>query len=964
MFSSSFTYLGVGEFDPCVVNGPILPSAVPIPRVDPDELEAAAGRLRTVGEAIAQSGIDITSTWAGLEGIYTAPESGELLSVIDPVGSDTAATQEAVTGAADALTTFAETARPLKEELIRLQGKAVELWEEVDGDQEWSDDDDLRERNNYLNNRIAQAVFEFQTAERTCANAIGASYGGTYFRGVSDLSAADPGQTSDGRDGAYYGTFTAQVDADNPWGAPAQASTPWYEDVWAGVADAAVGVVTGTATALGLRDADGEAVYPLSPENFANIGAELENSLVGLGNLSGFFVDGDFRAPGSADDWYATARGPWIEAFEAVVPISEWEDRPGYVIATGAVNVGSAAFGLGAIKVGNDLLGGAARSGDVDVDVDAGSGNPASTDSGPTVGPFEVSHGPDGASTPVGGDLSPSLEGGSAQELGRMDTALAELNDTAEGFSTPASDGVSAPVDTPEAAASPDSTTFADSSSEAASTAEEGSFSSDATAPVSDASTTSQDPTVQEVQDAQVLAEMLREDPALAEAMSPELAEEFRALDPDSPWQASAVRQPEMAMAGGGSDTPNTTITNSTGDIRTGGGGTVHDTPVNGDSTSGSHVNGLGDGPSTIDQAGGHGPTPSGSDRLGGSDDPSDLDGETPLDPNRRDAYTRVVRTQEVIRVLGLNENTKWSEFASGFTDLINRRPDLFNEFYDRSGSRRSIGIQISGHTIPQITSPTGSPPWFLKDSIAPPDRPDYLTEGDKITVRADPDDPSVSHLHDLANERREAIEADRAAEQILRDRRDRYPEGHQEIIDAENDHSPKHARMTTASEDFGEALAEAATREQFDGQHTVTLNDGTEVELPRLSEDAPVVHSTRPTNGNHQFDQIWRTEDGGIVIVEAKSSTGTALGERTVSDANGDLRRVSQGSREYLEDVLVEMRGRGRRDANLDDNELTLADEIQDALDNDKLYYVEVKGIPDGNRYGGYTFGLFDISD
>ncbi|MFI6578142.1 hypothetical protein ACIBFB_20335 [Nocardiopsis sp. NPDC050513] len=456
MLSSSFTYLDVGVYDPCVANGPILPSAVPIPRVDPDELEAAAGRLRTVGEAIAQSGVDITSTWAGLEGIYTAPESGELLSVIDPVGSDTSATQEAVAGAADALTTFAEEARPLKEELIRLQGRAAELWEEVDGDEEWFDDEDLRERNNYLNNRIAEAVFEFQTAERTCANAIGESYGGTFFRGVSDLSAADPGQTSDGRDGAYYGTLTQQVDVENDWGAPAQASTHWYQDVWAGVADAAVGVVTGTATALGLRDADGEAVYPLSPENFANIGAELENSLVGLGNLSGFFVDGQFRAPDSADDWYATARGPWIDAFEAVVPISEWEDRPGYVISTGAVNVGSAAFGLGAIKVGNDLLGGASHHGSGDVDVDAGSNNPASTDNGPTAGPFEISHGPDGPSTPAGGDLSPSLESGDAQELGRTDTVLTELNDTAEGFSTPGSPTSSGDASVPDATAGPE----------------------------------------------------------------------------------------------------------------------------------------------------------------------------------------------------------------------------------------------------------------------------------------------------------------------------------------------------------------------------------------------------------------------------------------------------------------------------------------------------------------------------
>ncbi|OLT25118.1 hypothetical protein BJF83_23440 [Nocardiopsis sp. CNR-923] len=66
---------------------------------------------------------------------------------------------------------------------------------------------------------------------------------------------------------------------------------------------------------------------------------------------------------------------------------------------------------------------------------------------------------------------------------------------------------------------------------------------------------------------------MLREDPSLAEAMSPELAEEFRALDPNSPWEASAVRQPEMAMSGGGSETSNTNPEASTEGGGRGGGG-------------------------------------------------------------------------------------------------------------------------------------------------------------------------------------------------------------------------------------------------------------------------------------------------------------------------------------------------------------------------------------------------------
>ncbi|MFV2196934.1 hypothetical protein [Nocardiopsis sp. LOL_012] len=56
-------------------DGGVVPGLVPVPTLDPDALEEAAGNLRTVGAAIEEYGSDISSAWASLTGIYAAPES-------------------------------------------------------------------------------------------------------------------------------------------------------------------------------------------------------------------------------------------------------------------------------------------------------------------------------------------------------------------------------------------------------------------------------------------------------------------------------------------------------------------------------------------------------------------------------------------------------------------------------------------------------------------------------------------------------------------------------------------------------------------------------------------------------------------------------------------------------------------------------------------------------------------------
>lgn len=151
----------------------------------------------------------------------------------------------------------------------------------------------------------------------------------------------------------------------------------------------------------------------------------------------------------------------------------------------------------------------------------------------------------------------------------------------------------------------------------------------------------------------------------------------------------------------------------------------------------------------------------------------------------------------------------------------------------------------------------------------------------------------------------------------------------------AEAAHSPLHHHMTKATEAYGEAVAEHHVIPEHYPNSTRETLDG-------------------PANGNDQFDQVWRRPDGSYVVVEAKSSTRTELNARTLPNGL----RVTQGTREYFNDILREMRKRGRRNP----NEARLANELKMALDEGRLDYIVVKGNLNTGQYTGYTTQKFDI--
>ncbi|MCK9871338.1 hypothetical protein MRI28_17125 [Nocardiopsis dassonvillei] len=443
-----FTTFSIESCAPAA-DGGVVPGLVPIPNVDPDAVEEAAAALRTAGEAIEGAGAEITSTWASLTGIYVAPEADTLLAALDPVPADGTDVATASADAASALETFAETARELKARLKGLKADVEAFRAEVGWDDEWLEDEDHRERNNNLNDRIAEAVHEFQEAERECANKIGAHYGGTFFTGHSDKANHDQTSTSGDRPWQVYGTATAPTGQANPWGSSVDAPTSHLEDALWGLGDLVVGAVIGLGVGTGLYR-DGQFAYPFGTEHGQNLQANWVEAQESFWALAGSDAHGAWQDPGSADAQYHNARGPWMELGDSIVPVSEWEDRPAYTIVTGAGNVALMASPIGLARTVLDApdLGhgtGAGTDGDFAV-TDRGLNNGGTQGLGFT--------GTDTVGMSAGSPTSDLPDPGTG--LGAMNESLADLQSHIENTPAPTPE---APATAPERAPSPEAST-------------------------------------------------------------------------------------------------------------------------------------------------------------------------------------------------------------------------------------------------------------------------------------------------------------------------------------------------------------------------------------------------------------------------------------------------------------------------------------------------------------------------
>ena len=585
----------------CYGDGAIDPSQIPVPRVDADALEGLGQDIRTAGSGIAESGGDIVSAWGGLSGIYEAPESETLLAAVNPVGTKGDDIEPAATTTGDALITFAERVRELKPRLSGLRADAVELRTRINADEDWRKDEDLFQEHETLLSNVDAAVAEYQEAERECANAITALYGGPTFVAADELGGRAPEA-----DEIPYGFEEVPEGAAMPWGTSQDFDHPWYVDAWDGGAD----LVTGFAQDLGGLTGvwhDGQWAWSyFEQDGRDNFSGYMGENLEGLSLLTGFYdpskPEGEQWGVESVDEWWGNFAPVAYEVGQGIVPTDEWDDRPGYVITQGVINVGSivggvvlSATGIGA-TVGVPLVLSRLQTGFRAINV-LGSDSPSIPDNidfdssrNPDLGRIDVggsSTSPDGAPTPDADGMVPDQS--TFDDVNSSLDRLHENNNASSDAAGPPGTGADAPngsqggTDTSDSSASPDgsdrtestdSTSSRDSTESAGSTGQENDRASEQDT-AGDRDEVDTQATTAEVE------RMLQEVDEYAAQNAGDLDAQAQIYNSLPEGAVNGDRVPEMAGAHNGdgpSAVSNSTVNNSTG----GSGGGPVDTPSGG----------------------------------------------------------------------------------------------------------------------------------------------------------------------------------------------------------------------------------------------------------------------------------------------------------------------------------------------------------------------------------------------
>ncbi|WP_026401376.1 hypothetical protein [Actinomadura rifamycini] len=326
--------------------------AARIPTPDLAGLETAARAIKKDGAAIAATGHRIAAAWSGLRDAYRAPEAGELLAAIRPVPAAGDDAERALTVVGDALLTFVAEARAAIERLRRLQLEAAAFRDEIAGDDDWTHDGRLTEKNDILIGAVAHALAEYQGAERDCANRISSTFGGARY-----VPAGTPARP----DWVVYGADEHNLPdaAETPWGTPGE-DTYWWEDVGAGFGTFFGGLLDTFTDLTGLTDTENGAAFGAGlgdiagnlRDNWTDLAAGLGTAglaLSGIKGKDGWIVDGDGVHPKRFVTNRLDAKASLIDA---MVPWREWDDRPGYVLSLGGLNAASLLLeGGGLLKV-------------------------------------------------------------------------------------------------------------------------------------------------------------------------------------------------------------------------------------------------------------------------------------------------------------------------------------------------------------------------------------------------------------------------------------------------------------------------------------------------------------------------------------------------------------------------------------------------------------------------------------
>ncbi len=383
------------------------PTQIPGKDIHPDTIEERARTVGTIAGAVRDNGSDVHLKWQGMAGVYSAPESGTLLGLMQPVSSQATAVGDNLDVVSAALIQFAADVRPIKAELDALRGQAERFQAEIAGGvqvrelnpawvstqstyggtstisysspsiggtstapadipqyrtvtKEWHEDQGYVDRNNDLIAAVNAQQVALWEAERACANKIRALYGADALRAATSEN-----------DALAYGMSEIPEGTEMPWGAPvertegcgeATAKFVFKDFLWEGIAVGGVwGTVQGLGTLiLGYNPANGDwfsgDAYGAAWGNLGMLGVA---ALTNTGVLAPIFqadaalqaMGADGFLPQEVRDFKADADEAALNTGKALIAWDKWEDDPGTALGESVFNIGTALIPVGGAAV-------------------------------------------------------------------------------------------------------------------------------------------------------------------------------------------------------------------------------------------------------------------------------------------------------------------------------------------------------------------------------------------------------------------------------------------------------------------------------------------------------------------------------------------------------------------------------------------------------------------------------------
>ncbi|WP_405641991.1 hypothetical protein [Streptomyces uncialis] len=921
-----------------------------------------------------------------MSAFYTAPEAEQLFATTGPVKSESDVFADQLESVTTALSEYAAEVRPIEARLKQLREDATAFVSGISGDKHWKDDGDKVEENNDLVKDVNAAVAAFWEAERACANKITALVCGTHF-------IADDGTGKSN----MYGFSEKDLDGTKelPWGSQVEESRRWWEvhhhvgSFLKGVfVDGLWGTIRGLGTLVGVDgwDAAGQAWTGLAK---VVTGLAITVTPV-LGTV--FWTLPEEKLPG----WFRESRTAVKETGKALVAWDEWGKNPARAAGATTFNVVTTVFtgGAGAaaktgsvakvisalgktgrlldpvtyiakggkvvtVKVG-DLLAGLRN-----VDAGARINIPEPATPAPVAGADDAAR----AGTGTGPDPShtvrlPDDANGSPQYL---DTNTGQLLDAAgnpkpdvmpRDVTNPDRSGAEVPPvrsETPVqvgarepalVGAGPGAGTIDNAAGGAPGGVTPGAGTPGGTpggvTPGGGAVPGAVTPGGGAVPGGGGLDGLpgggANSLPGGGAGQLPGGAvDNLPGGGANNMPGGGAGQLPGGAvdnlpgggannLPGGGANhipggTADNLPSNNLGDNATPGGGaatTPDTTPGGGTAGDSPTVPGQGADPVPGNAGGGTGNGPGG----GGGNGPGGGPGNNLPEPRDPRTYTPAER-----QAIMDHQVARANDPSDTYLD----------DFYKNNGHRKRLtNVDEFGLAPPQLVKTPGG--WVPADSIPPALPPTYLDGIPGDPTNKPPTPTARQELDSLAKARQDALDADRAPHKAYTEAKRAWEAdpGNADLAKAAEDarkaHKDPHAKATKTSEEYGEGIArEHAIPERFPNADEITLHG--------------------PKSGNHQFDQVYKQGDR-YIVVEAKSNVSTDLGSRMVNGV-----RHSQGSRPYFLDILEQMKKRRPHDSQT-------ANDLEMALLQGRVDYVEVKGLDSNGTYNGYSMKQFDISE